>query len=100
MHGHVGDSFSEEYKALYHYYESLYISPVINEKQALKAEMEYRTQQENNLTIDKKTDSVKTIEKASTKPSSKASEKTSTKSSNKQDSKQKTKKTEKSKKKK
>ncbi len=92
MHGHVGDSFSEEYKALYHYYESLYISPVINEKQALKAEMEYRTQQENNLTIDKKTDSVKT------KPSSKASEKTSTKSSNKQDSKQKTKKTEKSKK--
>ncbi len=100
MHGHVGDSFSEEYKALYHYYESLYISPVINEKQALKAEMEYRTQQENNLTIDKKTDSVKTIEKASTKPSSKASEKTSTKSSNKQDSKQKTRKTEKSKKKK
>lgn len=94
MHGHVGDSFSEEYKALYHYYESLYISPVINEKQALKAEMEYRTQQENNLTIDKKTDSVKT------KPSSKASEKTSTKYSNKQDSKQKTKKTEKSKKKK
>ena len=92
MHGHVGDSFSEEYKALYHYYESLYISPVINEKHALKAEMEYRTQQENNLTIDKKTDSVKT------KPSSKASEKTSTKSSNKQDSKQKTKKTEKSKK--
>lgn len=100
MHGHVGDSFSEEYKALYHYYESLYISPVINEKQALKAEMEYRTQQENNLTIDKKTDSVKTSEKASTKPSGKTSEKTSTKSSNKQDSKQKTKKTEKSKKKK
>ena len=94
MHGHAGDSFSEEYKALYHYYESLYISPVINEKQALKAEMEYRTQQENNLTIDKKTDSVKT------KPSSKASEKTSTKSSNNQTSKQKTKKTEKNKKKK
>lgn len=80
MHGHVGDSFSEEYKALYHYYESLYISPVINEKQALKAEMEYRTQQDNNL---------KTIEKASDKVAS-----------NRQASKQKPKKTEKNKKKK
>ncbi len=29
MHGHVNDSFSEEYKALYHYYESLYIDPII-----------------------------------------------------------------------
>lgn len=30
MHGHANDSYSEEYKALYHYYESQYITPVIN----------------------------------------------------------------------
>ncbi|MCM1498082.1 MAG: Na/Pi cotransporter family protein [Clostridium sp.] len=29
MHGHANDSFSEEYKALYHYYESQYISPIV-----------------------------------------------------------------------
>lgn len=29
MHGHANDSFSEEYKALYHYYESQYIIPVL-----------------------------------------------------------------------
>lgn len=29
MHGHATDSFSEEYKALYYYYESQYITPVI-----------------------------------------------------------------------
>ena len=28
MHGHVGDSFSEEYKALYHYYVSRYVEPL------------------------------------------------------------------------
>ncbi len=31
MHGHANDSFSEEYKALYHYYESQYIAPVLEE---------------------------------------------------------------------
>ncbi|MCI8509036.1 MAG: Na/Pi symporter [Lachnospiraceae bacterium] len=30
MHGHANDSFSEEYKALYHYYESQYITPVLD----------------------------------------------------------------------
>lgn len=30
MHGHANDSFSEEYKALFHYYESQYIKPVID----------------------------------------------------------------------
>lgn len=29
MHGHANDSFSEEYKALYHYYESQYIAPIM-----------------------------------------------------------------------
>ncbi|MDO5156227.1 MAG: Na/Pi cotransporter family protein [Eubacteriales bacterium] len=29
MHGHASDSFSEEYKALYHYYESQYLSPIL-----------------------------------------------------------------------
>ena len=38
MHGHASESFSEEYKALYHYYELQYISPVINERQSLEAE--------------------------------------------------------------
>ncbi|MBQ9234737.1 MAG: Na/Pi symporter, partial [Lachnospiraceae bacterium] len=28
MHGHANDIFSEEYKALYHYYESMYIEPI------------------------------------------------------------------------
>jgi len=28
MHGHAGDSTSEEYKALYHYYESQYVDPI------------------------------------------------------------------------
>ena len=28
MHGHTNDS-SEEYKALYHYYESQYIEPIL-----------------------------------------------------------------------
>ncbi len=32
MHGHANDSYSEEYKALYHYYESLFIDPVLPEK--------------------------------------------------------------------
>lgn len=34
MHGHLNDKISEEYKALYHYYESLYIEPVEYEKPA------------------------------------------------------------------
>ena len=29
MHGHATDSFSEEYKALYRYYESRYIDPIL-----------------------------------------------------------------------
>lgn len=32
MHGHTNDSFSEEYKALFHYYESQYITPVLEYK--------------------------------------------------------------------
>ncbi len=30
MHGHANDNYSEEYKALYHYYESQYITPIVN----------------------------------------------------------------------
>ena len=30
MHGHASDNLSEEYKAMYHYYESKYIEPVIS----------------------------------------------------------------------
>lgn len=32
MHGHANDSFSEEYKALYYYYESQYITPIITQE--------------------------------------------------------------------
>ena len=63
MHGHTNDSHSEEYKALYHYYETLYVTPVINEKQALQTEIKYRNQPEEQNsqiklvenTIDEKT---------------------------------------------
>ncbi|MBR1865657.1 MAG: Na/Pi symporter, partial [Lachnospiraceae bacterium] len=30
MHGHANDNYSEEYKALYHYYESKYITPILS----------------------------------------------------------------------
>ena len=29
MHGHANDSFSEEYKAMFHYYTSLYVDPLM-----------------------------------------------------------------------
>ncbi|MBO6162717.1 MAG: Na/Pi symporter [Eubacterium sp.] len=29
MHGHANDSFSEEYKAMYHYYTSKYVDPIL-----------------------------------------------------------------------
>ena len=38
MHGHANDSFSEEYKALYYYYESQYIVPIsYDAKEAINA---------------------------------------------------------------
>lgn len=42
MHGHANDSFSEEYKALYHYYESQYIAPIA-----------YKTQPDHRVTKEK-----------------------------------------------
>ena len=33
MHGHTADASSEEYKALYHYYESQYVRPVLSSNQ-------------------------------------------------------------------
>ena len=76
MHGHTNDSHSEEYKALYHYYETLYVTPVINEKQALQAEIKYRNQPEEQNsqiklvenTLDEKT-SKKDNDKATKKKS-------------------------------
>lgn len=66
MHGHTNDSYSEEYKALYHYYESLYVTPVINEKQALQAELEYRRKEnENNNSENKKSEDKKSEDKKS-----------------------------------
>ena len=63
MHGHTNDSHSEEYKALYHYYETLYVTPVINEKQAL--------QTDNLKSEEKKPDSKKSDDK---KPDNKKSD--------------------------
>ena len=76
MHGHTNDSHSEEYKALYHYYETLYVTPVINEKQALQTEIKYRNQPEEQNsqiklvenTLDEKT-SKKDNDKATKKKS-------------------------------
>ena len=47
MHGHANDSFSEEYKAMYHYYTSLYVDPILKpmteeEIAALELEAERR----------------------------------------------------------
>ncbi|MCR5226170.1 MAG: Na/Pi symporter [Eubacterium sp.] len=35
MHGHANDSHSEEYKALYRYYESMYIDPILRSNEEL-----------------------------------------------------------------
>ncbi|MGN0154859.1 MAG: Na/Pi cotransporter family protein [Lachnospiraceae bacterium] len=37
MHGHTNDSFSEEYKALYHYYESQYITPILDDAKLINS---------------------------------------------------------------
>jgi phosphate:Na+ symporter len=34
MHGHANDNFSEEYKALYYYYESQYLAPILVDNMA------------------------------------------------------------------
>ena len=51
MHGHANDSFSEEYKALYHYYESQYIAP-ITEQNTTPVPTDV-TEKENKETKDK-----------------------------------------------
>lgn len=57
MHGHANDSFSEEYKALYHYYESQYIEPIRNSE---KIENE-----KNVKSIEKRVNEKKTSDKKS-----------------------------------
>lgn len=39
MHGHTNDNYSEEYKALYHYYESQYITPILKDNQILTSKV-------------------------------------------------------------
>ncbi len=46
MHGHANDSYSEEYKALYHYYESLFIDPILPEKKKKAPVVEYLREEE------------------------------------------------------
>ena len=73
MHGHTNDSHSEEYKALYHYYETLYVTPVINEKQALQTDnlKSEEKKPDNKKSDDKKPDNRKSDDK---KPDSKKSD--------------------------
>ncbi|MBE5925120.1 MAG: Na/Pi cotransporter family protein [Lachnospiraceae bacterium] len=78
MHGHANDSFSEEYKALVHYYEMQYISPVINEKQSLEAEQKYREEHKEEFE-DKKNDKTKQHNKPSDKIKAKLTDKKSDK---------------------
>lgn len=57
MHGHANDSFSEEYKALYHYYESQYITPVVTENilpDAISPKKESEKKEGNKKTPNKK----------------------------------------------
>ncbi|MCR5700947.1 MAG: Na/Pi symporter [Lachnospiraceae bacterium] len=78
MHGHTNDNFSEEYKALVHYYEMQYISPVINEKQSLEAEQKYREEHKEEFE-DKKKEKSKQLNKPSDKIKAKLSDKKSDK---------------------
>lgn len=66
MHGHANDSFSEEYKALYHYYESQYIIPVL--ESTPKAEITETVPAVKNTSSNKKAekDSGKTTMKKNT----------------------------------
>ena len=78
MHGHANDIFSEEYKALYHYYESQYINPILEpmskeeydrlvaDRYRREAEMAGKTGKEES--VEKKSDKKdKTEEKADKK---------------------------------
>lgn len=73
MHGHANDSFSEEYKALYHYYESQYIIPVLENAQntgtpdvtqnTKNTSSEKKAEKSGKKSAVKKTDSKKEISK-------------------------------------
>lgn len=73
MHGHANDSFSEEYKALYHYYESQYITPIVNGNQAIavpKAKEIPNKEDMNEEKKDKTTNKKQTNKKISAKKES------------------------------
>lgn len=72
MHGHANDSFSEEYKALYHYYESQYITP-ITKPSAPAFEIQPDNQYPDKKISDKKNS--KTEKKASDKSEKRQTEK-------------------------
>lgn len=71
MHGHANDSFSEEYKALYHYYESQYITPVITNNQNFGIKDSKSQENMNKENTKKDTIEKKSIEKKSDKLSNK-----------------------------
>lgn len=70
MHGHANDSFSEEYKALYHYYESQYITPIayqtktepVKEKETIPAPNK-KQEDKNKKPSGKKVPSKKSVHK-------------------------------------
>lgn len=61
MHGHANDSFSEEYKALYHYYESQYITPIMDNNQTTLIKDTKETKEAKNTKVTKNTKEVKDI---------------------------------------
>ena len=61
MHGHANDSHSEEYKALYHYYMSQYIEPIISSSGSDDADLNY---------VGDKIDKSKNSKKADKRPAS------------------------------
>ena len=62
MHGHANDSFSEEYKALYRYYESRYIDPILVPLSAEERERLLRESEERDNALRKKDEESEPVE--------------------------------------
>lgn len=63
MHGHANDSFSEEYKALYHYYESQYITPIVTDNQTITSPKTKENLDKENIVKEKNNKADKTTNK-------------------------------------
>ncbi|MBR6404014.1 MAG: Na/Pi symporter [Eubacterium sp.] len=70
MHGHATDVQTEEYKALYHYYESQYIEPILMHHSNMMGEVVDKTAAEEHTQSDKKSGKKASDKKSSDKKSS------------------------------